>query len=54
LQKIQTQGVHHITVVGADRAAIEALIKRSRESLSDGRDAKDPYQAGRSAWLQTS
>ena len=28
--------------------AIEALVKRSRESLSDDRDPKDPYQAGRS------
>jgi hypothetical protein len=34
--------------------AIEALIRRSRESLSDDRDPKDPYQAGRSTWLQTS
>ena len=34
--------------------AIEALVKRSRESLSDDRDPKDPYQAGRSTWLQTS
>ena len=34
--------------------AIEALIRRSRESLSDDRDPKDPYQAGRSIWLQTS
>jgi hypothetical protein len=30
------------------------LVKRSRESLSDDRDPKDPYQAGRSTWLQTS
>ena len=34
--------------------AIEALIRRSRESLSDDRGPKDPYQAGRSTWLQTS
>ena len=34
--------------------AIEALIRRSRESLSEDRDPKDPYQAGRSTWLQTS
>jgi catechol 2,3-dioxygenase-like lactoylglutathione lyase family enzyme len=34
--------------------AIETLVKRSRESLSDDRAPKDPYQAGRSTWLQTS
>jgi hypothetical protein len=34
--------------------AIEALVTRSRESLSEDRDPKDPYQAGRSTWLQTS
>ena len=34
--------------------AIELLVKRSRESLSDDRAPKDPYQAGRSTWLQTS
>jgi hypothetical protein len=34
--------------------AIEALVKRSRESLSDDREPRDPYQAGRSTWLQTS
>jgi catechol 2,3-dioxygenase-like lactoylglutathione lyase family enzyme len=34
--------------------AIEALVRRSRESLSDDRDPKDPYQAGRSTWLKTS
>jgi len=34
--------------------AIETLVRRSRESLSDDRAPKDPYQAGRSTWLQTS
>ena len=34
--------------------AIETLVKRSRESLSDDREPKDPYQAGRSTWLPTS
>ena len=34
--------------------AIEALVTRSRESLSQDRDAKDPYRSGRSTWLQTS
>jgi glyoxalase family protein len=34
--------------------AIEALVRRSRQSLSDDRDPKDPYQGGRSTWLQTS
>ena len=34
--------------------AIEALVTRSRESLSDDRDPNDPYQAGRSTWQQTS
>ena len=34
--------------------AIGALVKRSRDSLSDDRDPKDPYQTGRSTWLQTS
>ena len=30
--------------------AIELLVKRSRESLSEDRDAKDPYKTGRSEW----
>jgi glyoxalase family protein len=33
--------------------AIEALTTRSRESLSDDRSPKDPYEAGRSTWPQT-
>jgi catechol 2,3-dioxygenase-like lactoylglutathione lyase family enzyme len=33
--------------------AIEALVRRSRESLSDDRSPKDPYQARRSEWLRT-
>ena len=33
--------------------AIEALTTRSRESLSDDRSAKDPYDAARSSWQQT-
>jgi glyoxalase family protein len=33
--------------------AIEALTTRSRESLSDDRSAKDPYEAGRSTRPQT-
>ena len=33
--------------------AIEALTARSRESLSDDRSPKDPYEAGRSTWPQT-
>lgn len=33
--------------------AIEGLITRSRESLSDDRDPKDPYRAEGSTWLQT-
>ena len=33
--------------------AIEALTTRSRESLSDDRAPKDPYEAGRSTWPQT-
>jgi catechol 2,3-dioxygenase-like lactoylglutathione lyase family enzyme len=34
--------------------AIELLVERSRESLSDDRAPKDPYQTGRSTWLRTS
>jgi len=34
--------------------AIETLVRRSRESLSEDREPKDPYQAGRSTWLHTS
>jgi len=30
--------------------AIELLVKRSRESLSDDRAPKDPYETGRSTW----
>jgi hypothetical protein len=30
--------------------AIEALVARSRESLSDDRAPKDPYETGREAW----
>lgn len=30
--------------------AIELLVKRSRESLSDDRAPKDPYEIGRSTW----
>jgi glyoxalase family protein len=33
--------------------AIEALTTRSRESLSDDRSAKDPYETGRTTWPQT-
>jgi glyoxalase family protein len=33
--------------------AIEALTTRSRESLSDDRSAKDPYEGGRTQWPQT-
>jgi catechol 2,3-dioxygenase-like lactoylglutathione lyase family enzyme len=33
--------------------AIETLVKRSRESLSDDRAPKNPYETGRSTWLQT-
>lgn len=33
--------------------AIETLTTRSRESLSDDRSAKDPYNAGRTPWPQT-
>jgi catechol 2,3-dioxygenase-like lactoylglutathione lyase family enzyme len=34
--------------------AIETLVRRSRESLSDDRDPKEPYEPGRSRWLRTS
>ena len=30
--------------------AIEALVKRARESLSEDRAPKDPYETGRSTW----
>ena len=51
MPKIQTQGLHHITLVGADRQTssidrahladgIEALVARSRDSLSDDRSPK--------------
>jgi catechol 2,3-dioxygenase-like lactoylglutathione lyase family enzyme len=33
--------------------AIETLVERSSDSLSDDRSARDPYEAGRSTWLQT-
>jgi len=33
--------------------AIEALTARSRESLSDDRSPRDPYEGGRSTWPQT-
>jgi catechol 2,3-dioxygenase-like lactoylglutathione lyase family enzyme len=33
--------------------AIETLVRRSRASLSEDRSPKDPYQVGRSRWLQT-
>ena len=33
--------------------AIEALVRRSRDSLSDDRSPKDPYHARRSEWLRT-
>lgn len=33
--------------------AIEALVRRSRASLSEDRSPKDPYEVGRSKWLQT-
>ncbi len=62
MRKLQSQGVHHITIVGADRQtsidfcedyniaeehladAIEALVLRSRGSLSDERVPKNPYE----------
>jgi catechol 2,3-dioxygenase-like lactoylglutathione lyase family enzyme len=33
--------------------AIETLVRRSRASLSEDRSPKDPYEVGRSKWLQT-
>ena len=46
------RGDHHI-----DRAhladAIELLVTRSRESLSDDRSAKDPYTLGGETWPRT-
>ncbi len=58
MQKLQSQGVHHITLGGADRQsgaatdnidqghladAIETLVRRSRPSHSDDRSPKHPY-----------
>ena len=79
MRKLQSQAVHHITLVGADRQtsidfwegvlgmpfifdqpnldraeeghpgqvhladAIEKLVERSRETLSDDRSPKNPY-----------
>jgi catechol 2,3-dioxygenase-like lactoylglutathione lyase family enzyme len=31
--------------------AIEALVRRARESLSEDRASKDPYETGRSTWV---
>jgi catechol 2,3-dioxygenase-like lactoylglutathione lyase family enzyme len=59
LRKLQSQGVHHITIAGADRqTSIDfwegVLGMPSRASLSDDRSPKDPYdQTGRETWLQT-
>jgi catechol 2,3-dioxygenase-like lactoylglutathione lyase family enzyme len=47
MRKIQTQGVHHITLVGADR-------QTSIDFWEGVLAPKDPYQAGRSTWLHTS
>jgi catechol 2,3-dioxygenase-like lactoylglutathione lyase family enzyme len=33
--------------------AIEMLVRRSRDSLSEDRAPKNPYEVGRSKWLQT-
>jgi catechol 2,3-dioxygenase-like lactoylglutathione lyase family enzyme len=47
------RGDHNIAQIHlAD--AIEALVRRSRASLSEDRSPKDPYQqSGRNTWLQT-
>jgi catechol 2,3-dioxygenase-like lactoylglutathione lyase family enzyme len=34
--------------------AVEALVRRSRASLSEDRSPQDPYEAGRIAWPPTS
>jgi len=64
MRKLQTQGCHHITLVGADRQtsidfwegvlgcrsslhladAIEALVTRSHDSLSDDRSPRAAYR----------
>jgi len=60
VRRLQTQGVHHVTLVGAHRIrtergdyeiapvrgadAIEALVTRSTGSLSDDRSARDPHR----------
>lgn len=66
MRKLQSQGVHHITLVGADRQtsidniapvhladAIEQHVTASRETLSDDRSPKDPYRHARPAEVQT-
>jgi hypothetical protein len=57
MRKLQSQGVHHITIAGADRQTsidrgdyniaqghlADAIVRRSRASLSADRSPKDPY-----------
>ena len=56
MRQLQSQGVHHITITGADRQTSidfwEGLlgmpfafeqVMRSRASLSEDRSPKDPY-----------
>ncbi|CAN5213538.1 hypothetical protein BH20ACT16_BH20ACT16_10440 [soil metagenome] len=44
MRKLQSQGVHHITIVGADRqTSIEVLVTGSRASLSADRSPKAAY-----------